>query len=129
MCRDLPLLRDAAAVNASFLTLPVEANGFPTNATLYQFLSQNFNLVPGSDFDEVTPDDFSSDPEGFLPNVTDSDIRNWALSVNDLWQTLCREVRALRVWTLKLSPQVATAAIGLLAVLPCFSVLAKAMSL
>lgn len=96
-CRDLPLLRDAAAVNESFLTLPTEANGFPSNATLYQFLSQNFDLVPGSDFDEATPDDFSSDPEGFLPNVTDSDIRNWALSVNDLWQTLCREVSKLGI--------------------------------
>ena len=92
VCRDLPLLRDPSAVNASFLALPVGANGFPSNATLYQFLSENFNLVPGSDFDEVTPDDFSADPEGFLPNVTDPDIRSWALSVNGLWQSLCREV-------------------------------------
>lgn len=90
--RDLPLLRDAATVNASFLALPTEANGFPANATLQQFLASNFNLVPGSDFEAVTPDDFSSDPDGFLPNVTDTNIRSWALSVNDLWQTLCRQV-------------------------------------
>ena len=91
LCRDLPLLFDPAVVNASFNALPKEANGFPANQTLQAFLSANFGTA-GSDFETAVPDDFSSEPEGFLPNVTDPAIRQWALAVNDLWQDLCREV-------------------------------------
>nr|QOL01196.1 putative extracellular protein TR9_008 [Trebouxia lynnae] len=88
---DLPLLRDAATVDASFNALPKEANGFPANSTLQDFLAANFGTA-GSDFESAAPDDFSSQPEDFLPNVTDPSIRQWALQVNDLWQDLCREV-------------------------------------
>ena len=89
--RDLPLLNDAATVNASFNALPKEANGFPANQTLKDFIAANFGAA-GSDFESAVPDDFSSDPENFLPNVTDPAIRQWALQVNGLWQDLCREV-------------------------------------
>ena len=91
-CRDLPLLTDAATVNASFNALPKEANGFPANETLQAFLAANFGAA-GSDFESAVPDDFSSEPEEFLANVTDPAIRQWALQVNDLWQDLCREAR------------------------------------
>lgn len=89
--RDMPLLKDAAAVNASFNALPKEANGFPANATLQKFLAANFGAA-GSDFESAVPDDFSAEPDNFLPNVTDPAIRKWALQVNGLWQDLCREV-------------------------------------
>lgn len=89
--RDLPLLRDAAAVNASFNTLPKEANGFPANKTLQDFLAANFGAA-GSDFESAVPEDFYAEPDNFLPNVTDPAIRKWALQVNGLWQDLCREV-------------------------------------
>ena len=89
--RDLPLLCDAAAVNASFIALSKESNGFPANATLQQFVAANFGTA-GSDFESAVPDDFSAEPEDFLPNVTDPAIRQWALQVNGLWQDLCREV-------------------------------------
>ena len=92
LCRDLPLLTDAATINASFNALPKEANGFPANKTLQAFIAANFGAA-GSDFESAVPDDFSSEPEDFLPNVTDPAIRQWALQVNDLWQDLCREVR------------------------------------
>ncbi|KAL3152867.1 hypothetical protein ABBQ38_012177 [Trebouxia sp. C0009 RCD-2024] len=88
---DMPLLKDAAAVNASFNALPKEANGFPANATLQKFLAANFGAA-GSDFESAVPDDFSAEPDNFLPNVTDPAIRKWALQVNGLWQDLCREV-------------------------------------
>ena len=93
LCRDLPLLTDSATVNASFNALPKEANGFPANETLRAFIAANFGAA-GSDFESAVPDDFSPEPEGFLPNVTDPAIRQWALQVNDLWQDLCREVRS-----------------------------------
>ena len=91
LCRDLSLLFDPALVNTSFKALPKEANGFPANQTLQAFLAANFGTA-GSDFENAVPDDFSSEPENFLPNVTDPAIRQWALAVNDLWQDLCREV-------------------------------------
>lgn len=89
--RDLPLLHDAATVNASFNALPKQSNGFPASETLQEFLAANFGTA-GSDFEAAVPDDFSSQPDTFLPNVTDPAIRQWALAVNDLWQDLCREV-------------------------------------
>lgn len=92
----MPLLRDAATVNASFNALPKESNGFPANQTLQEFLAANFGAA-GSDFESAVPEDFSSAPEDFLPNVTDPPIRQWALQVNDLWQDLCREVRPASV--------------------------------
>lgn len=92
----MPLLRDAATVNASFNALPKESNGFPANQTLQEFLAANFGAA-GSDFESAVPEDFSSAPEDFLPNVTDPAIRQWALQVNDLWQDLCREVRPASV--------------------------------
>ncbi|DBA96181.1 TPA: hypothetical protein ACH3X1_015660 [Trebouxia sp. C0004] len=88
---DLPLLYDAATVNASFNALPKQSNGFPANQTLQEFLAANFGTA-GSDFEAAVPDDFSSEPDNFLPNVTEPAIRQWALAVNDLWQDLCREV-------------------------------------
>lgn len=91
MHRDLPLLYDASIVNASFNALPTESNGFPANETLQDFLAANFGTA-GSDFENAVPEDFSSEPDNFLPNVTDPAIRQWALAVNDLWQDLCREV-------------------------------------
>ncbi len=91
MHRDLPLLYDAATVNASFNALPKQSNGFPAIETLQQFLAANFGTA-GSDFEAAVPDDFSSEPDNFLPNVTEPAIRQWALAVNDLWQDLCREV-------------------------------------
>ena len=96
MCRDLPLLHDASTVNASFNALPKEANGFPANRTLQDFIAANFGTA-GSDFESALPDDFSSEPEDFLTNVTDPAIRQWALQVNDLWQDLCREVFLLTI--------------------------------
>lgn len=91
MRRDLPLLYDAATVNASFNALPKQSNGFPANETLQEFLAANFGTA-GSDFEAAVPDDFSSEPDNFLPNVTEPAIRQWGLAVNDLWQDLCREV-------------------------------------
>jgi len=91
MRRDLPLLYDAATVNASFNALPKQSNGVPANETLQEFLAANFGTA-GSDFEAAVPDDFSSEPDNFLPNVTEPAIRQWALAVNDLWQDLCREV-------------------------------------
>ena len=76
--------------------MPKESNGFPANETLQAFLANNFGMA-GSDFESSVPDDFSSEPDNFLPNVTDPAIRQWALAVNDLWQDLCCEVTNLKV--------------------------------
>ena len=106
MRRDLPLLYDAATVNASFNALPKQSNGFPANETLQEFLAANFGTA-GSDFEAAVPDDFSLEPDNFLPNVTEPAIRQWALAVNDLWQDLCREVCycenccLCRYWTIR----------------------------
>ena len=81
-------------VNDSFNTLPKGSNGFPANQILQAFLADNFGTA-GSDFESSVPDDFSSEPDNFLPNVTDPAIRQWALAVNDLWRDLCRQVTAL----------------------------------
>ena len=106
MRRDLPLLYDAATVNASFNALPKQSNGFPANETLQEFLAANFGTA-GSDFEAAVPDDFSLEPDNFLPNVTEPAIRQWALAVNGLWQDLCREVCycknccLCRYWTIR----------------------------
>ena len=46
-----------------------------------------------SDLDTYSPPDFQPEPEGFLPLVTDTAIRKWALQVHALWPYLSRIVR------------------------------------
>ena len=77
----------------AFDQLPKDSStGLPSNATMQQFMATYFSSA-GSDFNQISPSDFSNEPENFLPNVTDQGVRSWALAVNELWQDLVREVR------------------------------------
>ena len=80
----------------AFAQLPKDSStGLPSNTTMQQFMATYFSPA-GSDFDQISPSDFSSEPKGFLPNVTDPGVRSWALAVNDLWQDLVREVSQMQ---------------------------------
>jgi alpha,alpha-trehalase len=75
--------------------LPKDADGLPSNATLQSFLGQYFGMA-GTDFNYVEPPGFTANPSQatFLPNVTNTTIRTWAVQVNDLWQDLTAEVNS-----------------------------------
>ena len=80
----------------AFDQLPKDGStGLPSNATMQQFMA-TFFASAGSDFNQISPSDFSSEPKSFLPNVTDPGVRSWALAVNGLWQDLVREVRLMQ---------------------------------
>eukprot|EP00891_Asterochloris_glomerata_P003247 jgi/Astpho2/3247/e_gw1.00052.22.1_t len=88
----MPITQSPDVVLQAFDQLPKDSStGLPSNATMQQFMATYFSSA-GSDFNQISPSDFSSEPKGFLPNVTDPGVRSWALAVNKLWQDLVREV-------------------------------------
>nr|CAD1835463.1 unnamed protein product [Ananas comosus var. bracteatus] len=57
----------------------------------WMFLDEYFDEA-GSDLAYVEPVDFVPEPEGFLPNVENPRVRDWALKVHSLWKDLSRRV-------------------------------------
>ena len=49
-------------------------------------------LCARSDLKAFVPPDFSKEPAGFLPKISDAETRAWALAVHRLWAQLCRKV-------------------------------------
>jgi alpha,alpha-trehalase len=88
---DLPLNTEPGQVEAAFNGLPRLANGSVDRPALVAFVNQYFG-DPGSDLEEYVPSDFQQSPPGFLPNVTDPAVRQWALDVHGLWLNLSRRV-------------------------------------
>ena len=98
----MPITQSPDVVLQAFDQLPKDSStGLPSNATMQQFMATYFSSA-GSDFNQISPSDFSSEPKGFLPNVTDPGVRSWALAVNKLWQDLVREVRRIEATSCQL---------------------------
>ena len=49
--------------------------------------------MPCSDLETCVPEDWVPDPAGFLPAISEPDVRAWALQVHALWTHLCLHVR------------------------------------
>lgn len=45
-----------------------------------------------SDLQPHIPSDFGPDPVNFLPEITDTAVKSWALALHHLWPQLCRKV-------------------------------------
>ncbi|CAL8471668.1 g11210 [Coccomyxa elongata] len=54
-------------------------------------MQQHFRAA-GSDLEPHIPSDFGPDPIDFLPEITDTAVRTWALALHHLWPQLCRKV-------------------------------------
>nr|CAD1835474.1 unnamed protein product [Ananas comosus var. bracteatus] len=88
---DLPLKTDLSAAESAFARLPRSPEGVIPAPDLERFLDEYFDK-PESDLVHVEPVDFTPEPEGFLPNVENPRVRDWALKVHSRWKDLSRRV-------------------------------------
>lgn len=87
---DLPLKQDLAVTEDAFAKLG-RVNGTIISSELEKFVN-SFLGEAGSDLVYQEPKDFVSEPEGFLPNVKNPEVRAWALEVHSIWKNLSRRV-------------------------------------
>jgi alpha,alpha-trehalase len=85
---DMPLKASPETVSAAFATIPD-----PTDkVALENFLDMYF-AEAGSDLDIWIPSDLQDSP-AFLDLISDSDYKQWANDLNQLWKLLGRQVNA-----------------------------------
>jgi alpha,alpha-trehalase len=87
---DLPLKTDLCVAISAFNTLPRQSGTIPV-ADFNKFLDEFFDEA-GSDLVYVKPVDFTPEPENFLINVENEEMRRWALEVHAIWKSLSRQV-------------------------------------
>ncbi|CAL5437861.1 unnamed protein product [Camellia sinensis] len=75
----------------AFDDLPRTPNGSVSVTDFNGFIQSYFN-VAGEDLVHTEPVDFVPEPEGFLPEVVNWEVRAWALEVHSLWKNLRRKV-------------------------------------
>ncbi|XP_015896064.2 trehalase-like [Ziziphus jujuba] len=88
---DLSLKLDLSATKEAFDQLPRCENGLVFVQDLREYIGKYFECA-GDDLVCVEPKDFVKEPEGFLPNVENQEVRAWALEVHSLWKNLSRKV-------------------------------------
>ncbi|KAL3677945.1 hypothetical protein R1sor_020901 [Riccia sorocarpa] len=86
---DLPLRCGLRETEEAFSALSRDSAGSIPVESLLEFLEHYFDEA-GSDIQVILPDDFEAEPEGFLENVHNLDVRNWALEVHSKWLELTR---------------------------------------
>lgn len=93
---DLPLRFGLRETEAAFDALHRSFDGTISVDTFLAFLEQFFEEA-GSDIQVSLPVDYQAEPLGFLKNVHNLDVRNWALQVHSKWLELTRlTVQAVR---------------------------------
>lgn len=88
---DLSLKSDLSSTQNAFHKLPRSANGSASVKDFSEFIKDYFEGA-GHDVVLAKPEDFVPEPEGFLPNVKNPEVRAWALEVHSLWKNLSRKV-------------------------------------
>nr|QCU55074.1 trehalase [Camellia fraterna] len=88
---DLSLKSNLSITQSAFDDLPRTPNGSVSVTDFNGFIQSYFNGA-GEDLVYTEPVDFVSEPEGFLPEVVNREVRAWALEVHSLWKNLSRKV-------------------------------------
>lgn len=88
---DLSLKYDLSSTQNAFHKLPRSANGSALVKDFTEFINDYFEGA-GHDVVLAKPEDFVPEPEGFLPDVKNPEVRAWALEVHSLWKNLSRKV-------------------------------------
>ncbi|KAF5935292.1 hypothetical protein HYC85_026421 [Camellia sinensis] len=88
---DLSLKSNLSITQNAFDDLPRTPNGSVSVTDLNGFIQSYFNGA-GEDLVHTEPVDFVPEPEGFLPEVVNWEVRAWALEVHSLWKNLSRKV-------------------------------------
>ncbi|KAI5655296.1 hypothetical protein M9H77_32483 [Catharanthus roseus] len=88
---DMSLKHNLSSTIEGFNKIPRTENGSVLASDLNGFIEE---FLEGADEDlvYVEPVDFVPQPEEFLPNVENSEMRDWALEVHSLWKNLSRKV-------------------------------------
>ncbi|KAL5552445.1 hypothetical protein UlMin_002621 [Ulmus minor] len=88
---DLPLKFELSVTKSAFDRLPKSRNGSIYAVDLREYINIYFEGA-GEDVVYASPEDFVSEPKGFLPKVKNPEVRAWALEVHSLWKNLSRKV-------------------------------------
>lgn len=88
---DLSLKFDLPIVKQGFTDIPRTANGSVSVSDFNGFLNKFMNGVH-EDLVYVEPVDFVVEPNEFLTNVVNGNVRDWGLEVHSLWKNLSRKV-------------------------------------
>lgn len=89
---DLSLKPDVHLSQAERAFEELKSGGAPLSGRgLQDYVSKHFD-APGGDLEVAVPADFVPEPEMFLPEVENQEVRAWALQVHGLWKNLSRKV-------------------------------------
>ncbi|XP_012086663.1 trehalase isoform X2 [Jatropha curcas] len=88
---DLSLKFNLSTTEKAFDGLPRNENGNVLVKDLEEFIATYFE-DEGDDLVYYDPPDFVPEPDGFLPEVENLEVREWALKVHSLWKNLSRKI-------------------------------------
>ncbi|KAF4389464.1 hypothetical protein G4B88_006523 [Cannabis sativa] len=88
---DLSLKYKLSYSQKGFDKLVKYSNGSVSVKDLSEYIESYFEGA-GEDLVGSKPEDFVSEPKGFLPKVKNGEVRSWALKIHSLWKNLSREV-------------------------------------
>ncbi|CAJ0939296.1 unnamed protein product, partial [Mesorhabditis belari] len=89
---DMPLKKTPDETNAAYQKAfgNVPENALPIDA-LKDFIEEYFS-EPGTEMDTCEPEDWKENPPNFQ-KIHDPDLRKFANDLNDVWKTLCRQMK------------------------------------
>ncbi|WCJ26572.1 Trehalase [Euphorbia peplus] len=88
---DLSLKVNISVAEKAFDELPVSDSGTVPAKDLKGFVAEYFDGTE-KDVEYYDPPDFVAEPAGFLPEVGNPVVREWAVEVHSLWKNLSRKV-------------------------------------
>ncbi|KAK7306857.1 hypothetical protein VNO77_44817 [Canavalia gladiata] len=88
---DMPLKFDLRVTQEAFDKL-VEGK-VSVSAEEFTRFTESYLESAGDDMERLEAEDYVEEPRGFLANVEHSEVREWALKVHSLWNSLTRRVR------------------------------------
>lgn len=88
---DMSLKHNLSETVEAFHRISRAENGFVSVSDLSGFIKEYLEEAD-KDLVHAEPVDFVAEPEGFLPDVKNLEMRTWALEVHSLWKNLSRKV-------------------------------------
>lgn len=88
---DMKMRHTEDEILSKFTAFMEEHNQKPNSEDLKVWVEENFD-APGSEFDQWYPNDWKKMP-GFLNNIKDSALREWASDLNYFWMNLGRKMK------------------------------------
>ncbi|XP_053546029.1 trehalase [Bombina bombina] len=88
---DMDLRNSSEVVLREFTTLNTSEGGRVPKEKLKQFVETYFN-PPGTEFEPWNPPDWHENPS-ILKNISDSNLRNFAVELHALWKSLGRKIK------------------------------------